>query len=44
MISTLNKRIKVFTDNHKRIKQTINLNANSKEEGIKKLVEIVDAE
>lgn len=31
MISTLNKKIKIFSDNHKRIKKTINLSANSKE-------------
>ena len=44
MINTLNKRIKAFTDNHKKIKQTISLSANSKEAGIKQLAEIVDAE
>jgi hypothetical protein len=42
MITTLNKRLKLFAENHKRIKQTISLGG--KDDGIKKLVEIVDAE
>lgn len=45
VIANLNKKIKMFTDNRKKIKQSINLSSinNTKEEGIKKLVEIVEA-